>query len=133
VPPPPDSLTGSLVPGWMDGSYGVNAQSDAPEEAIKLVEWMGTPEFGQMFTEKIKQLSPLPETKPVDPLLAQFAKLYAETPTSYLHLVNFRYGDPSGSTLLGNGIQKMLLGEMTAEEVAQSVQEGVSQWFKPGQ
>ncbi|NOX60565.1 MAG: extracellular solute-binding protein [Chloroflexi bacterium] len=133
VPPPPDSLTGPLVPGWMDGSYGVNAQSDAKEEAIKLVEWMGTPEFGQMFTEKIKQLSPLPEAKPTDPLLSEFATMYAETPASYLHLVNFRYGDPSGSTLLGNGIQKMLLGEMTAEEVAQSVQEGVSQWFKPGQ
>ncbi len=133
VPPPPDSLTGPLVPGWMDGSYGVSAQSDAQEEAVKLVEWMGTPEFGQMFTEKIKQLSPLAETKPVDPLLQDFAKMYAETPASYLHLVNFRYGDPSGSTLLGNGIQKMLLGEATAEEVAKDVQDGVSQWFKPGQ
>ncbi len=134
VPPAPDSVhNGPLTPGWMDGSYGVNANSDAQEEAIKLVEWMGTPEFGQMFTEKIKQLSPLPDTKPTDPLLQQFAQFYAETPASYLMLVNFRYGDPSGSTLLGNGIQKMLLGEMTAEEVAQSVQEGVSQWFKPKQ
>ncbi len=134
VPPAPDSVLDSpLTPGWMDGSYGVNAQSDAQEEAIELVTWMGTPEFGQMFTEKIKQLSPLADTKPVDPLLQKFAKFYAETPTSYLHLVNFRYGDPSGSTLLGNGIQKMLLGDMTAEEVAKSVQDGVSQWFKPGQ
>ena len=132
VPPAPDSVhDGPLTPGWMDGSYGVNAQSDAQEEAIKLVEWMGTPEFGQMFTEKIKQLSPLPDAKPTDPLLQQFATFYAETPASYLTLVNFRYGDPSGSTLLGNGIQKMLLGDMTAEEVAQSVQEGVSQWFHP--
>ncbi|NPA90004.1 MAG: extracellular solute-binding protein [Chloroflexi bacterium] len=132
VPPPPDSVIDhSLTPGWMDGSYGVNAHSDAKEEAIKLVEWMGTPEFGQLFTEKIKQLSPLPGTKPTDPLLAQFAKFYEETPTPYLMLVDFRYGSPSGSTLLGNGIQKMLLGEMTAEEVARSVQEGISQWFKP--
>ena len=134
VPPAPDSVhDGPLTPGWMDGSYGVNAQSDAKEEAIKLVAWMGTPEFGQMFTEKIKQLSPLPEAKPTDPLLQQFATFYAETPASYLMLVNFRYGDPSGSTLLGNGIQKMLLGDMTAEEVAKSVQEGVSQWFHPKQ
>ncbi len=132
VPPPPDSVhNGPLAPGWMDGSYGVNANSDAKEEAIKLVEWMGTPEFAQMFTEKIKQLSPLPSAKPTDPLLQMFAQFYAETPTPYLMLVDFRYGDPSGSTLLGDGLQKMLLGDMTAEEVAQSVQEGVSQWFKP--
>ncbi len=132
VPPPPNSVhDGPLAPGWMDGSYGVNANSDAQEEAIKLVEWMGTPEFAQMFTEKIKQLSPLPQAKPTDPLLQEFANFYAETPASYLLLVNFRYGNPSGTTLLGDGIQKMLLGEMTAEEVAQSLQEGVSQWFKP--
>jgi len=132
VPPPPNSVhDGPLAPGWMDGSYGVNANSDAKEEAIKLVEWMGTPEFAQMFTEKIKQLSPLPQAKPTDPLLQEFADFYAETPASYLLLVDFRYGNPSGTTLLGNGIQKMLLGEMTADEVAQSLQEGISQWFKP--
>ncbi len=134
VPPAPDSvLDHPLAPGWMDGSYGVNANSDAKEEAFKLVEWMGTQEFGQMFTEKIKQLSAVPGTEPKDPLLAQFAKFYEETPASYLLLVNFRYGDPSGTTLLGNGIQKMLLGEMTAEEVAQSLWDGVSQWFTPSQ
>ncbi len=134
VPPAPDSVIDHpLTPGWMDGSYGVNANSDAKEEAFKLVEWMGTKEFGQMFTEKIKQLSAVPGTEPKDPLLAQFAQFYEETPASYLLLVNFRYGDPSGTTLLGQGIQKMLLGEMTAEEVAQSLWEGVSQWFKPGQ
>ncbi len=133
VPPPPNSVIDhSLTPGWMDGSYGVNANSDAIEEAIKLVEWMGTPEFGQLFTEKIKQMSAVPGTEPTDPLLAKFAQFYAETPTPYLLLVDFRYGDPSGTTLLGNGIQKMLLGEMTPAEVAASLQEGISQWFKPG-
>ncbi len=132
VPPAPDSVhDGPLAPGWMDGSYGVNANSDAKEEAIKLVEWMGTPEFGQMFTEKIKQLSPLPQAKPTDPLLQKFADFYAETPAAYMLLVDFRYGNPSGTTLMGNGIQKMLLGEMTADDVAQSLQEGISQWFKP--
>ena len=132
VPPPPNSVhNGPLTPGWMDGSYGVSANSDAKEEAIKLVEWMGTPEFGQLFTEKIKQLSPLPQAKPKDPLLQQFAKFYAETPTPYLMLVDFRYGEPQGHRVLGTGLQKMLLGEMTPEQVAQSVQEGLAQWFEP--
>ena len=64
VPAPPDSLAPASVVGWMDGSYGVNANSDNPEEATALVEWMGTPEFGQLFTENIKQLSPIPGTTP---------------------------------------------------------------------
>jgi raffinose/stachyose/melibiose transport system substrate-binding protein len=131
VPAPPDSLTGPLVPGWMDGSYGVNALSDSPEAAKKLVEWMGTPEFGQLFTEKIKQLSPVAGTTPTDPLLVEFSELFNETPASYLHLVNFRYGDPWGSDLLAAGIQAMFLGDATPESIAADVQTGVSQWFTP--
>ena len=133
VPPPPGSLTGPLAPGWMDGSYGVNALSEHPDAAMELVEWMGTPEFGQLFTEKIKQLSPIPGTKPMDPLLAEFAEAFAEMPASYLLLVDFRYGDPSGTAILQPEIQKMLLGETTAAEAAAALQEGISQWFTPGQ
>lgn len=133
VPAPPDSLIGPVVPGWMDGSYGVNALSDSHDAAIDLVTWMGTPEFGQLFTEKIKQLSAIPGMKPTDPLLAEFADLFAESPASYLHLVNFRYGDPSGSTLLADGIQAMFLGDATPESIAADIQAGVSQWFTPGE
>lgn len=131
VPPPPDALTGSLVPSWMDGSYGVNALTDAPEEAMALVEWMGTPEFGQMFSDKIKQISPIAGVVPNEPLLAEFATGMAENPASYLTLVEFRYGDPSGSTILGNEIQRMYLGEVTPQEVAEALQMGISQWFVP--
>ena len=131
VPPPPGSLAPSSVVGWMDGSFGVNANSDSIDEAKKLVEWMGSQEFGQLFTEKVKQLSPVAGTSPEDPLLAEFGELFSASPVSYLHLVNFRYGDPRGDSLLREGIVKMWLGEMTPEEVAAYVQTGVSQWFTP--
>jgi len=131
VPPPPDSLTESLVPSWMDGSYGVNALTDVPDAALKLVDWMGTPEFGQLFTEKIKQISPVAGVVPSDPLLAEFAAGVAERPASYLLLVEFRYGDPSGSVVLGNEMQRMYLGEVTPEEVAAALQTGIEQWFVP--
>ncbi len=131
IPPPPDSLTGSLVPSWMDGSYGVNAMTDAPEAAMTLVEWMGTPEFGQLFSDKIKQISPVTGVTPNEPLLAEFAEGMAENPASYLTLVEFRYGDPSGSTVLGNEIQRMYLGEVSPEEVADALQMGIAQWFVP--
>lgn len=131
VPPPPDSPTGPLVPSWMDGSYGVNAMTDVPEAAMALVDWMGTPEFGQLFSDKIKQISPVAGVTPEDELLAQFATGMVEHPASYLTLVDFRYGDPSGSTVLGNELQRMFLGEVTPEEVADALQTGISQWFVP--
>ena len=133
VPAPPDSLAPASVVGWYDGAFGVNANSDNPDEALKLVEWMGTPEFGQLYTENIKQLSAVPGTTPEDPLLAEFGELFAESPVSYLHLVNFRYEQPNGDALLRDGIIAMWLGEKTAEEVAADVQTGLSQWFTPGE
>lgn len=131
VPPPPDAVTGPLVPSWMDGSYGVNALTDNPEEALALVEWMGTPEFGQLFTDKINQISPVVGVTPSNPLLAEFAQGMVEYPAPYLLLVDFRYGDPSGSTIMGNELQRLFLGETTPEEVANAIQTGVSQWFVP--
>ncbi|MAU12793.1 MAG: sugar ABC transporter sugar-binding protein [Anaerolineaceae bacterium] len=133
VPPPPESLTGPLVPSWMDGSYGVNALTDSPEESLALVEWMGTVEFGQMFTDKINQLSPVAGTEPTDPLLAEFATAMMENPAAYMLLVDFRYGDPTGTNILGPEIQSLFLGETTPEEIAQSLQDGISQWFVPAE
>ena len=74
---------------------------------------MGTQEFGQLFTEKIKQLSPIPGTTPEDELLAEFGELFAASPVSYLHLVNFRYEQPNGDALLRDGIAAMWLGQAT--------------------
>ncbi|MCA9883538.1 MAG: extracellular solute-binding protein [Anaerolineae bacterium] len=133
VPPPPDSLTGPLVPSWMDGSYGVNALTEHPEEAKALVEWMGSVEFGQMFTDKINQLSPVAGTEPTDPLLAEFATAMMENPAAYMLLVDFRYGDPTGTNILGPEIQRLFLGETTPEEIADALQTGIAQWFTPAE
>jgi raffinose/stachyose/melibiose transport system substrate-binding protein len=132
APPPPGSVAKqSLVPGWTDGSWGVNAGSKHQAEALELVKWMATKEFGQAFTDELKQISPVPGVTPSDPLLAQMAKAYEERPAPYLMLVDFRYGQPLGTDLLSEGLQQMLLGKADAEQVAGQVQKGLSQWFKP--
>lgn len=48
-----------------------------------------------------------------------------------LLLVDFRYGDPNGTDLLGAGMRSMLLGRSGPQQVADSLQKGFSQWFKP--
>jgi raffinose/stachyose/melibiose transport system substrate-binding protein len=133
APPPPDAvIQHPLVPGWADASYGVSAKSTHREQAIELVRWMATKEFGQLFTDEIKQISPAPGVAPNDPLLAEMVRGYQQRPASYLLLVHFRYGEPDGTTLLGAGLQKMLLGQSDPQSVAADLQRGVSQWFKPG-
>jgi raffinose/stachyose/melibiose transport system substrate-binding protein len=132
APPPPGSQEQEpVVPGFVDGSYGVSAKSKNKEAAKELVAWMATKEFGQMFADELKQISPVPGVEAGDPVLAEMADAYAERPAPYLLLVDFRYGQPSGTDLMAAGLQQMLLGKATPDQVAGSLQKGISQWYKP--
>lgn len=131
VPAAPGSPSDPVTPGWVDGSYGVNANSDNQEEALRLVDWMGSEEFGQMFVDEIQQLSAVPGLTPQNEVLSDIAELYEEAPSSYLLLTDFRYGDPWGTALLGTGIQELMLGRTTPEEIAADLQRGLYQWFTP--
>jgi len=132
VPPPQGSP--SMTPtttGYADGAFGVSAKSDAQAASKDLVKWMATKEFGQLVADNVKQLSAVPGVSYSDPLMKQMADNYAKNPTPYLLLVDFRYGTPSGTDLLGTGVQEMLLGKKNASAISTDLQTGVSQWFKP--
>lgn len=132
VPAPEGSA--SMKPtttGWADGAFGISAKSDAQAASKDLVKWMATKEFGQLVADKIQQLSAVPGVSYSDPLLKQMADNYTKNPTPYLLLTDFRYGTPSGTDLMGTGVQEMLLGKKDAAAISADLQTGVSQWFKP--
>jgi raffinose/stachyose/melibiose transport system substrate-binding protein len=133
VPPAPGSPSGSAATtaGWADGNFGVSARSKHPTEATELVKWMTTKEFGQMVTDDIKQISAVPGVEPTDPLLKQMSQNYTDSGSPYLLLTDFRYGAPTGTDLLGKGLQELLLGSKDATAVSQDLETGVKTWFKP--
>ncbi|WP_067499600.1 ABC transporter substrate-binding protein [Actinoplanes sp. TFC3] len=132
APPAPGAVvTKPLQVGWVDASYGLNAKSGHQKEALELLQWMTTTEFGQLVADTLKQVSLVKGVQPGDPLLGQMVQAYRSNPTPYLMLVNFRYGTPLGSDLQAAGLQKMLLGQQNPTQVAGDIQAGVSQWFKP--
>ena len=92
---------------------------------------MATKEFGQMVADEIKQISAVPGVEYKDPLLKQMSDNYTESGSPYLLLTDFRYGSPSGTDLLGKGIQEMLLGSKDAAQVSKELDTGVKTWFKP--
>ena len=109
----------------------VSARSKHPNEATELVKWMTTKEFGQMVGDDIKQISAVPGVEPSDPLLKQMSDNYNNSGSPYLLLTDFRYGAPSGTDLLGKGLQQLLLGSKDASAVSQDLNTGVKTWFKP--
>jgi raffinose/stachyose/melibiose transport system substrate-binding protein len=135
VPPPPGSPSGSgaTTPGWADGNFGVSSKSKHQAEATELVKWMASKEFGQMVADEIKQISAVPGVDYRDELLRQMSDNYTSSGSPYLLLTDFRYGAPSGTDLLGKGIQEMLLGSKDAAQVSTELDAGVKTWFKPTQ
>ncbi len=133
VPPAPGSPSGSepTTPGWADGNFAVSARSPHQAAATELVKWMATKEFGQMVADEVKQISAVPGVEYKDPLLKQMSDNYTSSGSPYLLLTDFRYGSPSGTDLLGKGIQQMLLGSKDAAAVSKELDTGVKTWFKP--
>lgn len=134
VPVPPDAVLDTPVsPSYADGNIAINAKSAHKDEAVKLLNWMAGPEFGQLYADKLNQFSVVPGVNYNDPIMQEAWSNYQKGQAPYLQLVDFRYGEPMGSAILGQQIQKLFLGDVTAADAAAAVWDGVSQWFKPGQ
>lgn len=133
VPPAPGAPEGSTATtaGWADGNFAVNAKSPDKEAATELVEWMATPEFGQLVADEVKQISAVPGVTYSDPVLQQISGDYDKSGSPYLLLTDFRYGSPSGTELLGKGVQEMFLGSKDAATVSKDLDTGVKTWFTP--
>jgi raffinose/stachyose/melibiose transport system substrate-binding protein len=118
--------------GYADGAFGISAKSHSQAAGKELIKWMATKEFGQLVSDNVKQLSAVPGVTYSNPLMKEMKDNYTKNPTPYLLLVDFRYGTPSGTDLLGTGVQEMLMGKKSASLISTDLQTGVSQWFKPG-
>ncbi|MFQ6172122.1 ABC transporter substrate-binding protein [Oryzobacter sp. R7] len=133
VPPATGAPAGSeaTTAGWADGNFAVNSKSPDKEAALELVKWMATPEFGQLVADEVKQISAVPGVTYADPVLEEISANYDSNGSPYLLLTDFRYGTPTGTELLGKGVQEMFLGSKDAKTVSSDLDTGVKTWFKP--
>lgn len=134
MPAPPLVAGGSpYVSTFADGNYSINAKSTKREAALKFLNYLASREFGQKFTNELKQFSAVPGVKATDPLLLSYGEQTARSGTPYLMLVGFRYQNPNGSVVLRDGMQKVMQGQGTAASLAAEVQAALATWHKPFQ
>lgn len=119
-----------LVALFYDGGYAINAASKKRDAALKLLRFLGTPEFGTAFSNELQNISPIKGVVFENPLLKEVATLN-QSAMSYIMLVNFRYQEPTGSVLLQSGVQKMLAGKATPAEVGAEVTKGIATYYAP--
>ena len=127
--PADDAATPSAISFYVDGSYGINANSLHQEAALRFIEFLASQEFGQMFTDELQQISAVPGTQPTSEALAGMVEMMNEKGTPYLMLTAFRFGQPSGSTLLQNEMQAVMAGDKSVADAVVNIQRGVAEWF----
>jgi raffinose/stachyose/melibiose transport system substrate-binding protein len=130
--PPAPAGKATYVSKFFDGGYAVNAKSTNQADALTLVRWMGTKEFGDKFSNLLGNISPIAGVQIADPMLAGVSKLNT-TSMPYITAVYFRYDSPTGSELLQSGIQKMMAGNATPAEVGASMTQGIKRYYVPFQ
>jgi len=128
--PADDAAAPSAISFYVDGSYGINANSPHQEAALRFIQFLASQEFGQMFTDELQQISAVPGTRPTSEALAGMVEMMNEQGTPYLMLTAFRFGQPSGSTLLQNEMQAVMAGDKNVSDAVTNIQRGVAEWFE---
>ncbi|MFI6922365.1 extracellular solute-binding protein [Nonomuraea spiralis] len=126
TPPTPEGP--GLMPGFTDGSYGVNVKTKHKAEALKFAAWLASKEYGQLFTDTLRIFSAVPGVTPKDPLLREVSTTFGQHGATYF-MNEFAYGNPSSAAVFSKALQEMLLGRVTPKQAAEQLDKSVSGWL----
>jgi len=117
---------------FSDGSYGLVSESANKEAATKVLGFMASAEFAQMFADELGWPPARTDVTVKDPVLAEMTAM-SKNSTPYLTQVGFRWQSPTASSVLQAEIIDMVEGNITPEKLAADMQAAVATWFKPKQ
>lgn len=132
------------VYAFVDGGYAVNAASKVKDAAIKVVRFMATLEGGQIFIDTTREPSAVPGVKAPadDAILQQALSDYARVAMSPIFGIRSVFDRPPVSSerkqveefrgingLLMEAVQGMFASQLTPEQAAKKVNDGLSWYF----
>ncbi|GAA2445668.1 ABC transporter substrate-binding protein [Agromyces soli] len=117
-----------------DMAFGLNAAGKQKEAATEFLEWLGTPEFQQLYVNKLPGFFSM-GSEPVsydNPLAQEFADLKegAEL-TSRLALDRLSAGQPPLDDEIWRVAQLMYNSGLSPEEATAELQKGLDSWYTP--
>lgn len=116
--------------GYEDGSLALSAKAAHPDEALKLLEWMTSVEFGEAFTNELKQVSSVKGVTVSDPVLNEMITNYQADPVPMIWVTDyFGVSSPAPYAALMNGTQEILLGTKTPADVGTSIDDSIAQFL----
>jgi raffinose/stachyose/melibiose transport system substrate-binding protein len=133
---PPPAGQPRYVTFQLDAGMGLNAASNHKEEAMMFLEWMTTPEFGEMLGNELPGFFPMHTQAPE--LDNPQANTFLELSSAYETDIRFTWedlmeGSPSAYTLVEDGTMAVVSGGLTPQQAAGQLQTGLAEWFEPAQ
>lgn len=117
-----------------DIALGMNAKTAHPEEAKKLLEWVGSPEFATLYANALPGFFSLNST-PVemeDPVAREFVSWREKCkPTIRSTYQILSRGTPNLENETWNASANVIRGTETPKAAAQRLQEGLASWYEP--
>lgn len=135
-PPVPDGAETCYISDHTDIAMGLNTASPNQEAALTFLEWMTSQEFAELYTNQLPGFFTLSnhEITVEDPLAAEFLSWRGECETtirsSYQILSR---GEPNNENELWRVSALLLNGDLTPQEAADTIQEGLATWYEPQQ
>ncbi|GAB7126351.1 ABC transporter substrate-binding protein [Silvimonas sp. JCM 19000] len=135
-PPVPKAGDKCYISDHTDLGMGVNSKSKNKEDAYKFVEWLGSQEFADLYTNKVTGFFSLSShTIAVkDPVAKEFLdwrKSCASTIRVNAQILN--RGTPNMENELWNINSQVINGKMSPKDAAARLQSGLAKWYKPAQ
>lgn len=120
----------------LDAGVGLNAASEHKVEARLFLEWLTTYEAAERLGNELPGFFPIRKEVPTfenehaNTFLALTAGRGQDVRWAWEGLLD---GSPDGYTLMQDGAVAVINGEMTPQEAADALQNGLAQWFEPAQ
>jgi raffinose/stachyose/melibiose transport system substrate-binding protein len=138
MPPLPEGADTCYISDHTDIALGMNAAiSDSKRAAAEtFLEWMTTQEFAELYSNALPGFFTLASVDITldDPLAQEFISWRGECEStirsSYQILSR---GDPNNENDLWVNSARLLNGEITAQEAADTVESGLATWYEPHQ
>jgi raffinose/stachyose/melibiose transport system substrate-binding protein len=133
----PDGADACYISDHTDIAIGLNAKSPNAEAAKTFLSWVASSEFADIYSNALPgffSLNSKAEVTLSDPLAQEFLSWRADCQstirTAYQILSR---GEPNNENDLWAASAKLLNGEQTAQEAADTVQAGLEKWYEPQQ
>ena len=128
---PPANGKSQYVEWELDAGVGINSASQHIEEAKTFLSWLTTKQSAELLANNLPGFYPMTKDQITidNPYAGQFLKLKSDAAGADIRFYMFG-GTPDSYTLMMENAISVMKGEMTPEEAAQSLYDGVASWHE---